>query len=276
MQIVGAIDLGEGSEGVAAFTGSLAERLDATADLVHVCGSEQDADAIDGKRARLETLMGSWPESRHGRARCEPGTPVEVLLALTREYDAVVVRPRSGRFWEHLLLGSVAAHVVRKAECPVFVCRGAPLPESPRMLVGLDVRRGTHERLMDHAKDWVPRLGGTLDAVYIDMTRVPFIRDATVRRAALSELETQRERERRLLERTLAVLPTDHRGEAAVVEGAGPGEGLVEASEDYDLLLVGSLERQGVVQHLIGSVAEYVVTRAESNVLTFPSQLDGD
>jgi nucleotide-binding universal stress UspA family protein len=273
MRIVGAIDLGEGSEHVAAFTGSLAERLDGTADLVHVCGHEEGTAALAAKKASLEALMAPWPEARRGQARCEQGTAVDILLAKTREYDAVVVRPRSGRFWEHLFLGSVAAHVVRKAECPVFVCRGNPLPEVPRLLVGLDVRRGTHERLMEHASAWVPRLGGKLDAVYIDTNRLPFIRDATVRHAATSELEAVRERDRRILERTVGVLPMEFRGEVAVVEGAGPGEKLVEVSEDYDLLLVGSLERQGVVQHLIGSVAEYVVSRAKSNVLTFPSQL---
>jgi nucleotide-binding universal stress UspA family protein len=57
----------------------------------------------------------------------------------------------------------------------------------------------------------------------------------------------------------------------AVVEGASAGDKLVEVSEDYDLVVVGSLERVSVLEHVLGSVAEQVVSRARCNVLTFPA-----
>ena len=66
----------------------------------------------------------------------------------------------------------------------------------------------------------------------------------------------------------IALLPGD------VVEAGAPGEALVGMSDSYDIVVVGSMERQGVVQHLLGSVAEYVVSRAKCNVLTFPAQLE--
>ncbi len=275
MRVLAAIDLdGEGHEQVAHFARSAAQRLGATVDLLNVHRVDDDPERLQARRDGLQALIDAFPPAQQGEVRCEGGGPVDRIIALSEPYDALVVGPRSRTTWERLFLGTVAAQVVRKAKCPVLVCRGEPLPDTPRLLVGLDLRRTTHERLTERASRWVTLFGGTLDAVYIDTHRVPLIRDATVRRAALSEQESRRERQRRLLERIVAQVPPDHRGQVAVVEGAGPGEKLVEMSESYDLLVVGSLERQGVVQHLLGSVAEFVVSRAKSNVLTFPAQLE--
>ena len=90
----------------------------------------------------LQDQLGSLLEQRvseahRGRAICAVGTPVDVIVEYSKEYDVLVVGPRATAL-ERLLLGTIAIRVMRRAECAVFVPRVAELPwrDTPRMLLG--------------------------------------------------------------------------------------------------------------------------------------------
>jgi nucleotide-binding universal stress UspA family protein len=275
MRILAGIDLGEEEhDQVANWTRALAVRLKARADLMFVLQDSSEG-AFETSCRALHALLAGFPEEVRGEGYCRRGRIVDTLLTRSEPYDALVVGPRARRTWERMLLGTVAAQVVRRALRPVFVCRGEPLERGPRVLVGLDLNRKTHGHLLPRAAEWAQKLGGNLDAAYVDTQRLPLIREASLRRAAEQELKAERAQDRLFIAEQLQAVPAEIRGTARVEEGGMPGTKLVELSEEYDLLIVGSLERMGVVEHLLGSVAEFVVSRAHSNVLTFPANLHG-
>lgn len=273
MRILAAIDLNEeGHPKLAAWGGTLAERLGARLDLLYVVSPGTVRAAIEGCRTALQELLEQQAEAVRGQPVIGEGKPVEAIIEATEGYDAVVVGPKALSPWEGVLKGTVAAQVIRKVHCPVFVVRSEAVPPAPRLVVGVDLTRDMHQPLLERAGQWAQHLGGTLDAIYVDLQKLPFIRDPTVRKAAEAELEAARRRDRVALKRLLGSLPAEQRGEVAIIQGASAGDALVDISEDYDLLVVGSHERLGVVQHLLGSVAEQAVTRANCNVLTFPAR----
>lgn len=62
--------------------------------------------------------------------RIEVGDPLEVILAASGDYDMIVMGTHGRSGLAHLLLGSVAEKVVRRATCPVLTLRVHELPES--------------------------------------------------------------------------------------------------------------------------------------------------
>jgi nucleotide-binding universal stress UspA family protein len=62
--------------------------------------------------------------------------------------------------------------------------------------------------------------------------------------------------------------------ERVVIDDRHPAEALVEASNDADLLVVGSRGRGGFKQLLLGSVSHAVVLHATCPVVVVPSRRD--
>jgi nucleotide-binding universal stress UspA family protein len=165
------------------------------------------------------------------------GDPVAILLGEVEAEQATLVAVGShgrGRA-AAMLLGTVAARMLRDAPCPVLIARGARDEETwpQSMVVGID---GSLESAgafaVAHAL--AERFGASVRAV-------ASIRDQFGRQAALaitSELEEQ------------------------------PGravDALAAASESVDLVLVGSRGLHGL--KALGSVSERVANQARSSVL---------
>lgn len=77
-------------------------------------------------RRRLERLVAAVvPAKLRARVRCEVtiGEPLPRILAAARTADAIVMATIGRTGLSHLLIGSVAENVVRKAPCPVFTVR---------------------------------------------------------------------------------------------------------------------------------------------------------
>lgn len=89
-------------------------------------------DAAGREMARmLETVQAS-PSDRL-TSRMEVGNPLEVILASSRDYDLVVMGTHGRSGLAHLLLGSVAEQVVRRAPCPVLTVRAPQVDAPPRL-----------------------------------------------------------------------------------------------------------------------------------------------
>jgi nucleotide-binding universal stress UspA family protein len=60
------------------------------------------------------------------------------------------------------------------------------------------------------------------------------------------------------------------------IEEGSPARKILEASKDYDLIVMGTLGRTGISKLLLGSVAEKVVRFAECPVMVVRSELEGE
>jgi nucleotide-binding universal stress UspA family protein len=271
MRIVVAVDLAAPNmqalvARAAAFTGAVSGRLD----LLYVLPADGAGEAA--AREGLGALMAGVPEGVRGELRLPRGTPVEQIALASEHAHALVVGPRPPGALERLLLGTVAARVIRQARCAVLVPRQLDKPPATYAEVGLglDPDAPTAPWLAAEAGRWASRLGARVHAMCADPLGMPWIPDAKVRHAA--ELEWRRAREPRR-QQVLALLADRAPGleaEAEVIAGEADSA-LVTASSRFPLLMVGTREREGVVAMLLGSVAEQVVQHAACDVLTIPT-----
>ncbi|QLH75511.1 MAG: universal stress protein [Methanomassiliicoccales archaeon] len=63
---------------------------------------------------------------------------------------------------------------------------------------------------------------------------------------------------------------------STVVEEGSPARKIVEASKNYDLIVMGTLGRTGVSKLLLGSVAEKVIRLAQCPVMVIKAEMEGN
>ena len=250
--------------------GAWARALEGQVDLVYFSTGGDDATHAQ----RLDVLLATLGPNQRGEAKVIAGAaPAEGLVKLSRSHDLLVVGSREPAALERWLLGPMATRVLRHAEAAVLVPRReAPPPDSPRLLVGVDVTEPeTAAVVLGIASSWAQRLGGTLDALFAVTSALPPIADKAVREKAEREWTARNERERHRLERLLEEhVPQEHRGTARIGRGE-PDDALIAASADYDLIMVGNRDREGLAQLVLGTVAQRVVRTAHSDVLSLPT-----
>jgi nucleotide-binding universal stress UspA family protein len=231
-----------------------ARRANARIDLVY-CAETAEPELV----ARLEALLATIPEEQRGRAVVDPHSPAEGLVELSRAADMLVVGSREPLAIDRILRGPMAARVLRHAFCPVLVPRGERVPSaSPRMLVGVDVEGPAPTSVLRWADRWAEHLHGTVNVVYAAQAhRGDF---ASTRDQITAKLQAMLE----------AHIRPEHRG-AAVVRRGDPEEVLVQTSAEYDLLLVGNRDREGLARLVLGAVAGTIVRRAQCDVISFPT-----
>lgn len=137
-----------------------------------------------------------------------------------------------------------------------------------KWMLAVDIVDPAAPDLVDEAARWASRVGATLDLVHVEGTRYAyeFVTDATVRDLVAQEADRLRKEDQRNITDLLHRIPEPHRGHARIRPGR-PVAVLVEASEAYDTVLVGTHGRTGLQHFWLGSVAEQVVRRAKRPVL---------
>jgi len=119
-----------------------AKRFDAELEIVHVLFDESqvvafylpqvtfqnlDKELEEGAKKQFDEFLKKYPELSEIRytTKLLKGTPFLEIISEAKEYDAdVIVIGTHGRTGlEHVLFGSTAEKVVRKAPCPVFSVR---------------------------------------------------------------------------------------------------------------------------------------------------------
>jgi nucleotide-binding universal stress UspA family protein len=233
-----------------------AARLGAVLDLVYFASDGSDA-AI--RHGRLVDLLESVPEALRGAARVEIAPPDEGFVQLSPEYDVLVVGSREPPALERLLRGPMATRVLRHAKCPVLVPRGEKAAgASPRVLVGVDVEGPAPTRVLEWAERWARMLGGTVHVAYAAA-------------AHRGDWFAVRDSMRAKLEAMLqAHIDEAHRGAAQVRRG-DPEEMLIQMSGEYDLLIVGNRDREGLARLMLGAVGNAVVRRSACDVVSVPT-----
>ncbi len=267
MKFLAAIDLTKAGHGwLAEQALAFAFAYGGTVDLLFV------GDDPDGS-AKLHALLHQGPEEVRGQALVQDGNPLDRIVAACASYDALVMGPQAHGALERFVLGTMAARVIRAAPCAVYVPRSPPeraRPQRPRILVGVDMSGKNPGWIVGKAGVWAQRVNGRLDAVFANPHGVPHIKDATIREAAKQQWHKGQEPTRQRLETALEATSHAHRGRAKVVDGE-PESVLVDMSDQYDLILLGTRERTGLAGYLLGSVAEHVVQNSACDVLTLPS-----
>ena len=266
LKILAAIDLNTtGHDWLVGRAAGIAAAVRGSLDLLFVTTR---AGEVDARQQELATLLDTT--GVQGAARVLVGHPIEVLLQETASYDALVVGPREPGALERFFLGTFATRIIRDTRCAVWVARADTLPEhAPRVLVGLDLRRGDPAWVVGEADRWTERLGGTLHCVFAEKDPSGSIPDAKVRAKAHEEWQKARVNDKAQVDELMAAIPEARRGEGALGTG-DPAECLAAMSKLYDLVVVGN-RRTGISDLLVGSIAQQVVRGAVCDVLTLPS-----
>ncbi len=133
-------DFSEFSELAADYASEIASRFEAEVQLLHVLQNpvlmlpEPDAGAgfvdMEELRRSTENSLKEWSRDRCGQVlniKCETrvGSPFVEIVRYARdcEIDLIVMGSHGRSGLVHVLLGSVAERVVRKAPCPVLTVR---------------------------------------------------------------------------------------------------------------------------------------------------------
>ncbi|MCA9667508.1 MAG: universal stress protein [Myxococcales bacterium] len=134
------VDFAECSWAALHHAAMLARGSGAEVHVLHVWERPPQVDA--NRRVEWEQIMAAFAKSDEGRemrrairvlgedlktlARVETGDPVDAIIDLANgeeEYDMVVMGTHGRRGLSHLLLGSVAEQVLRRADVPVLIVR---------------------------------------------------------------------------------------------------------------------------------------------------------
>lgn len=167
--------------------------------------------------------------------------------------DAVLLGWRSRRSQRaDIVLGGTVDTVVREADCDVLVERVGPVSKETESIL-VPMAGGPHaEFASEIARAIAHTTGGRIElASVVDP-------DAS---------ETEREQAHDVIERTVAEMGTDSTVETRFIEADDVADGIVEESENFDLVVVGAT-REGLLQQLVfGSIPEEVGKRAEGAVI---------
>ena len=147
-QILVPVDFSPGSRAAVKYAAILAQTLHSTVTLLHVYelpspmssivpGADEVGDAENERAAAQRWLELLRTEAQKDseidiRVVVVHGAPVEEIVSLSREggFDMVVMGTHGRTGFQHILMGSVAEAVVRRAPCPVLTIH-LPVPSGP-------------------------------------------------------------------------------------------------------------------------------------------------
>ena len=212
------------------------------------------------------------------------GVPWERVLELVERHEIhLVVKPARGLSHSgRVFFGATALHLFRKCPCPVWVVgEKAGLPA--RILAAVDpggdgVRRSVGSRVVDWASHLARLAGARLEV--ISCWRAPaaeLLEGALSRNELAAYVEDARVRARRgldqIVEGATAVLEPD---QVRLVDGdAREALPRIADLEGFDLVVMGTLGRDGPVGEALGETAELVVRAVRSSIFTVSPQSDG-
>jgi nucleotide-binding universal stress UspA family protein len=202
-------------------------------------------------------------------------SPAHALHALCEETNAALVvvgsthRGPVGR----VLPGSTAERLLHGSPCPVAIVprgyRTGAHVEVRTIGVGYDGSEES-EAAVEAAVELARRLGVALKVIRVfDATEVGTPALTTIPTYVVSVHKEIEARQRADLDRRVAELPEDVRGEGVFVTGA-PGRELAELSQSLDLLVVGSRGYGPLRAVLLGGVSHALVRGAACPVIVLP------
>lgn len=247
----------------------LAKHVDGKIDLVYITSQKTEGQEPTHKQ-KLEELMEHIEPACRGEVQIVDGQVEKVLDEKSSDYDILVVGPREPAGFRRLFEGPMAIRVIAGARCPVFVPRiEQPKTEFPRMLLGIDLRRGDAGARVAAAGQWALALGAKLDIVFCEQSASKRVEEQIGRDIARKQWEARRETNREELQKLVDEKLDDATRGQAILHEDRPDQGLVDLSKNYDVVVVGTADITTATL-LLGSVSVYVVRNANCDVLTLP------
>ncbi len=205
-----------------------------------------------------------------------PG-PTVVDLAKRDDFD-LVVKPASGLGNQgSVFFGATALHLFRRCPCPVWVVgQEAALPS--KIVAAIDPQRAVQEpggatRILD----WAERVAAWVDGrVHVAAAWEAPAADLLERRLSSEDwkayVEDARTRAVENLNALLSSRPDPIPAERIHVIEGGPTSALPRFADEQgaDLLVMGTLGREGRWGDLLGETAETIIRQIRSSVLTVP------
>jgi nucleotide-binding universal stress UspA family protein len=186
--------------------------------------------------------------------------------------DMIVIGTHGRGGAEHLMLGSVAEKVLRKAPCPVFIvpsALGAPQPTGRLRHLLCPVDFGpTSMRAVEHALSLAQEANAALTLLHV----IEAVPDEAMTTVFVDVVEYRRRREADARARLRAAIPAGARvwcHAAEIVAEGKPYREILRASREMgvDLIVMGVAGRNAV-DLMFGSTTNHVVRRAACPVLT--------
>ena len=202
----------------------------------------------------------------------------EILERVRRDDIDLIVKPASGLERRgHVFFGSTALHLFRKSPCPVWVVgEDGRLPR--RLLAAVDPSGATHRRVIaSRILDWAERVSTWSGAeVHVGTAWNAFGAEALSERLSEDEWKSYVDDARREtsedLQRTLEQRTHRPTEECVHLIHGIAHEVLPELArtEEIDLIVMGTLGREGADGDRLGETAETIIRNVRSSVLTIP------
>ena len=136
-----------------------------------------------------------------------------------------------------------------------------------RALIAVDLK---HEpgRVVDDAAAWCVRLGATADVMYAAVYEPmrSWVEHPQLGAIVASELLRYADEDRKALSDLLDRIPAPNRGCVHLIEGNAV-QIIAARAQDYDLVIVGTHARSGLMHLILGSVADSIVRGSMKPVL---------
>jgi nucleotide-binding universal stress UspA family protein len=205
----------------------------------------------------------------------ERASPPDAILSYARSaaVDLIVMGTHGRTGVAHLVMGSVAETIVRKAPCPVLTVQQPPADATSltRILVPTDFSARSDEAL-DLARVLQLRFGASIHLLHVledEPTAGPFGAEAFVTEAPEVRAARLGDARERLSHRVSSADRASGRVTSEVVVGRAAATTVDYAGDNgFDLVVMGTHGRTGLAHLLMGSVAERVVRGAPCPVLT--------
>ena len=232
---------------------------------------------------RMEDFIGTRAGKVDGasvevRGRIDSGDPTKIIVNLSSNYDLIVMGTHGRKGLSHVLLGSVAEKVVRRANCPVMTIRGGAArktpPQRPRYLVPIDFSDASLSTL-HFARSLAKEVEADIDVLHVWTLPTMFGPEMVVALKKDGEPKTIGEMARADIDRQMRVALEKFEEDTSVrvrpcLAFGFPADGIIKYAEenDADLIVMAASSRSGLSRVFLGSVAERVVRLAKCPVLT--------
>ena len=265
----------------------LAERYDAVLHVLHVAEPSMILPPLDLSEADIaadlhlpmpETPTPEAHRTGEGLLRNVEVPPVNgsveraiLAYAAEQDIDVIVMGTHGRRAVDRLLLGSVAAKVVRLAECPVFTVgfEAAEWEKETARRILAPVDFSEHAQLaVAYARDLATTYDAHLDLLHVvEETALTTVYGMEPVAARIPDVEAQA---RAALERLVREVGGPDTPYTIHVEAGHPAYDIVDFAErcGTSLIVIATHGLTGIKRLLLGSVAERVVHRAPCPVFT--------
>lgn len=274
--VVVATDFSEGARGALERAVRLPLHPSAELTLVHVIPSdipgELRTQAIREAEAGLAKLAVAAEALAKQLGREAPAIKVDVLegapakqvakRARTAEADVVVLGRHGQRRVADLFVGTTAQKIIRLGEVPVLLVQGAPETSYSKVLVGVALESGA-TRVLKASRLVAP--GAAVRAFHA--SSVPF--EEYVALSGELAMSYRQEYVNRAAEELAGLVSKCRLDAETHIKPGDPRQLLFEEAKELgaQLLVVGSHGRKGLERLVLGSVAEWVLTHAATDVL---------